>query len=79
MGPPGGRNSFNFMQFLGKIWRNRMLAPPWGVGAPSSGNPGSATAVVSFFIFDALIIAQISQSDGFLVYTGKKTRANRTN
>ena len=26
--PPGDPNSFNFMQFFGKIWQNRMLAPP---------------------------------------------------
>ena len=24
---PRGTNSFNFMQFLGEIWQNRMLAP----------------------------------------------------
>ena len=34
---PGGPNSFNFMQFFGEIWQNRMLAPP------PRGNPGSAT------------------------------------
>ena len=35
---PGGPNSFNFMQFFGKIWQNRMLAPPPlpSVGAPTS-------------------------------------------
>ena len=35
--PPESPNSFNFMQFLGKFGKNRMLAPPWRVGAPSSG------------------------------------------
>ena len=35
--PPGGPNSLNFMQFFEKIWQNRMLEPPRGVGAPSSG------------------------------------------
>ena len=42
--PPGGPNSFNFMQFLGKFgkivcWRPRELAPP------PRGNPGSATGM----------------------------------
>ena len=36
--PPRGPNSFNFMQFFGKIWQNRMLArPPEGVAPPTSG------------------------------------------
>ena len=40
----GGPNSFNFMQFLGKFgeivcWHR---GPPWRVGAPPRGNPGSA-------------------------------------
>ena len=35
--PPRGPNSFNFMQFFVKFWRNRMLPPPPGVGTPSSG------------------------------------------
>ena len=43
-GPPPGRpNSFDFMHFSVKIgkmlcWRT----PPWGVGGPPLGNPGSA-------------------------------------
>ena len=45
--PPGNPNSFNFMQFLGKIWQNRMLVPR-GVGAPPRGNPRSATASYLF-------------------------------
>ena len=35
--PPGGPNSFNFMQFLGNLAKSYVGAPPWGVGAPSSG------------------------------------------
>ena len=35
--PPGGPNSFNFMQFLGKFGKIVCWRPPWGVGAPSSG------------------------------------------
>ena len=36
--PPGGPNSFNFMQCFGKISQNRMFASPpqRGVGAPTS-------------------------------------------
>ena len=42
--PPGGPNSFDFMQFFGKIWQNRMLVPPSGeLVPPPQGNPGSAT------------------------------------
>ena len=33
---PPGPNSFNFIQFLGKCWQNRMLAPPGGL-APRLG------------------------------------------
>ena len=34
--PPGVQILLISCSF-GKIWQNRMLAPPWGVGAPSSG------------------------------------------
>ena len=34
---PRGPNSFNFMQFMGKLSKSYVGAPPWGVGAPSSG------------------------------------------
>ena len=33
-----GSKFFQFHTVFGKIWQNRMLAPPsWGVGAPTSG------------------------------------------
>ena len=32
--PPGHPNSFDFMQFLGKFWQNRMLAPPRELAPP---------------------------------------------
>ena len=36
--PPWGSKFFQFHAVFGKIWQNRMLAPPpRGVGAPSSG------------------------------------------
>ena len=43
--PPGGPNSFNFMRFLGNFGKIVCWRPPWGVGAPSSGNPGPATGL----------------------------------
>ena len=48
---PGGPNSFNFMQFFGEIWQNRMLAPPGGLAPPSRGNPGSATVYITVALF----------------------------
>ena len=35
--PPRGSKFFQFHAVFGKIWQNRMLAPPWGVDAPFSG------------------------------------------
>ena len=32
--PPRAPKFFRFHAVFGKIWQNRMLAPPWGVGAP---------------------------------------------
>ena len=31
--PPRGSKFFQFHAVLGEIWQNRMLAPPWRVGA----------------------------------------------
>ena len=46
--PPGGPNSFIFMQFLAKNWKIIALL---GVGAPPPGeNPGSATGLATFFL-----------------------------
>ena len=42
---PPGPNSLNFMQCFGKIWQNRMLAPPGGLAPPPRGNRRSATEV----------------------------------
>ena len=38
--PPGGPNSFIFMQFSAKMWK---IIAILGVGAPPGENPGSAT------------------------------------
>ena len=35
--PPPGSKFFQFHAVFGKIWQNRMLAPPWRVGTPTSG------------------------------------------
>ena len=42
--PSRGPNSFNFMQFFGRFWQNRVLAPPSPGWVPlPQGNPESAT------------------------------------
>ena len=43
---PGGPNSFNFMQFLGKFDKLVCWHPPGELAPPPRGNPGSATEVV---------------------------------
>ena len=42
--PPGGPNSFNFVQFLGKFGKIVCWRPPGELAPPPRGNPGSATA-----------------------------------
>ena len=43
--PPGGPNSFDFMQFLGNFGKIVCCRPPPGeLAPPPRGNPGSATA-----------------------------------
>ena len=41
--PPGGPNSFNFMQFLGKFGKIVCWRPPGELAPPPRGNPGSTT------------------------------------
>ena len=48
---PPGPNSFNFMQFWGEFWQNRMLAPPGGLAPPPRGNPGSVTEVLEYSLY----------------------------
>ena len=43
---PRGPNSFNFMQFCGKFAKIVCWHPLWRVGAPTRGNPRSATVYV---------------------------------
>ena len=40
-----GSKFFQFHAVFGKIWQNRMLAPPGQLAPPPRGNPGSATAL----------------------------------
>ena len=40
---PLGSKFFQFHADFGKIWQNRMLAPPGELAPPPRGNPGSAT------------------------------------
>ena len=42
--PPGGPNSFNFMQFLEKFGKITCWRPPGELAPPPQGKPGSATA-----------------------------------
>ena len=44
--PPGGPNSFNFMQFLGKFDKIVCWRPPGELAPPRQGIPGSATGYV---------------------------------
>ena len=50
--PPRGSKFFQFHAFFGKIWQNRMLAPPppGELAPPPRGNPGSATAVGTLYL-----------------------------
>ena len=41
--PPGGPNSFNFMQFLGNFGEIVCWRPPGELAPPPRGNPRSAT------------------------------------
>ena len=44
--PTWGSKFFQFHAVFGKIWQNRMLAPPLGeLAPPPRGNSGSATAM----------------------------------
>ena len=47
--PPWGPKFSQFHAVFGKIWQNRMLAPPWGVGAPSSGKSWIRHCSISTF------------------------------
>ena len=41
--PTSGSKFFQFHVVFGKVWQNRILAPPGGLVPPPRGNPGSPT------------------------------------
>ena len=49
---PRGRKFFQFHAVFGKIWQNRMLAPPRELAPPPRGNPGSVTDL--YRVFEAI-------------------------
>ena len=61
--PPGGPNSFNFMQFLGKFGKIVCWRPPspGELAPPPRGNPGSATdtMIVLGEDFQLMLIGQL--------------------
>ena len=63
--PPGGPNSFNFMQFLGIFGKIVCWCPPWGVGAPSSGKSwiGHCFSLESFPCDDLTCYMLLSTGD----------------
>ena len=51
--PPIAHNFLNFMQFCGKLWQNRRLAPPpRGLAPPPVGGPGSAPEMCVVWIYN---------------------------
>ena len=46
---PWGPNSFNLMQFLGKIWQNRMWAHPRRVGTPTLRKSWICHSIENFY------------------------------
>ena len=79
--PPNDQNSFNFMQFWGKIWQNRMLAPPpGGLASPPWGNPGSATVVPCHnYLQGGKTKIFLKIIDGFLDYYHPQTKLQKGN
>ena len=67
--PPGGPNSFIFMQFSAKSWKNN---PTLGVGAPPQENPGSATVDSHILMvlrrIIAIYITWMISGIGFFIY-----------
>ena len=54
--PPWAPKFFRFHAVFGKIWQNRMLAPP-GELAPPWGNPGSGSAAARLGILFSRVTA----------------------
>ena len=58
--PPGGPNSFIFMQFSAKMWK---IIAILGVGAPPGENPGSATGYLEFARQTVAYLAPVPSRD----------------
>ena len=52
--PPGGPNSFDFMQFLGNFGKIVCWGPTWGFGATSSGKSCIRHCSVYIYLFKAM-------------------------
>ena len=50
---PLSANSLNLYPVFGEIWKNRRLAPPFGLELPQE-NPRSSTGAVKMFITDTM-------------------------
>ena len=76
--PPGGPNSFNFMQFLGKFGKIVCWRPPGELVPPPRRNPGSATVMCSFGQNIGLLILVLiaSQTQAPIVKVACKTATN---
>ena len=66
--PPWRSKFFQFHAVFGKIWQNRMLAPPGELAPPPRGNPGSATVNI--------MLAQISRH-GIMEFSGNHVERTR--
>ena len=65
--PPGGPNSFNFMQFLGKFGKIVRWRPPGEMASPPRGNPGSATGYLeTLFIYIKLCQCMRAMTENLL-------------
>ena len=74
---PWGSKFLQFHAVFGKIWQNRMLAPPpspTGLALPPRGNPGSATEYwcLLFILVGAIINSQIFSTENIMWLVTKK-------
>ena len=74
--PPPGPKFFQFHAVFGKIWQNRMLAPPPGeLAPPPRGNPRSATATGFIILTPYLaLFAQLSEGRFYVLLNSDNTQ-----
>ena len=79
--PPGRPNSFDFMQFSGKFGKIVCWRPPWGVGTPTWGNPGSAAEKVSLdHTYSVEVLkSMVSEHSYYDVYTDSESMCLKLN